>query len=320
MPWESGEVKLYTGVRSDPFFISLPAFDDVVLYARPFHDFRERLSKPKPMDISRNARKRAIQEEYQTNGIRNVNVLTIAFRIELDKLGLERGLYGAAAQSFLKPFAGGHFHKVDRTGRPEIVNVGLHDSTKKNYLHWSGDQPLKYRFNTTTMFDPSENLSDFRKRLFKNIQRYDKIDGHRDWNNHYSLFKLSQLLSDDFILINTSQECTNKNTEFFSIEREFVRQGSLENINTCGGRDIDDDIFRGIYSLYIGGIDSDPNSEDYNTGVNKPFQSFSLDRQLSDQLPYLPSPVGFDLGEAASGLLLHFRNQERRPNSLNQSQ
>ncbi len=273
----------FLGAKADPFFISLPSFDGVV--------FRQNFIEVNPLEV--------------TNGIRNVNVLSLSFEVNLQALGLKSGLYGVAGQSLWKNRPRGHFHKADRTGRPEIVNVGLHDSTKKNFLG-AGDNPLKKSFNTLDPFTEDVNqLYPFQVRIYENIKAYDDLDGRRHWNEK-DLINVSGIFSNDSLLINLNESCYQKASNFLEIERAIFNNIPLS--GTCGGRDFSDDIFKKIYSFYIAGPQSV--TDQFLTGINRPYQDFSPSRALSNEFPYLASPSSFDLSEFFRGGRLLLRNQE----------
>ncbi len=287
--------KVFAGKKADPFFISIPVFNDVVFYNNRFGT------------ISSNG---IINNQFATNGIRNVNVMSIVIEIDTEKAGLKSGLYGVAAQSYLwrkVPGTHNHIHKkVDRAGRAELVNVALHDTTQVLFSG-RGQSPIKRNSNLIEIFDgPSHHKAAVYNRLAKNIKRYDSLDNVKDWSEE-NIRHLSNIMKDDYIMINLNEDCAQRtNTDYFGIERNILNG---EPITSCGGRDLHDDIFAKSYSMYIAGPNSDPNN--FTTGVNEPYQSFSdAGAAASPRFPYLMHPVRYRVGETFAGLRLFCQNQE----------
>lgn len=294
--------QLYNGKRADPFFISLPTFNDIVFFGNKFGTVDDKRINP-------------VNTNKIKNGIKDVNVLTIALNINLKAVGLEDGLYGFAAQSYI--FKNFKYKKVDRAGRAELVNVGLQDSSQTLFLG-AGDDPLKKKANAVDIFAESWRTPySVKQRLSENIKKYDSYDGKQDWNDD-QLDKFVKIMSDDYIMINLKPECQNprgkKRTDYFGIERDLISKGEVQ---SCGGRDLFDDIFAKSYSTYIGGPSSQVRN--YRTGIDYPYQSFSIRKkevegtrqvEVKSKLPYLAAPVSFDGGEAFLGLKLYCQNQE----------
>ena len=282
-------IETFTGTRADPFYISIPAFDQVVRRKGNFHDFRREAGS----DVN--------------NGILNVNVLSLIFEIDMPKNGLSPGLYAIAAQSYFGD-GEGQYEIIDRAGRPEFINVGLHDYTNKKSHISGGSYPVKRDFNTSEIFETPLNGNEIYEERFKdNVSNYDLLGDDKIDLNEQQLNSLATLFVNDFLIINTSESCMESGTDFLSIEREIVLSDNF-NVESCGGRHMNDNIFAATYGLFIGGLNADRSL--YQTAITTPYQGFETKRDISDRFPYLPGPVKFDISEAFNGFWLYKQTLE----------
>jgi len=322
---------MYTGQRADPFFISLPTFNDIVFYDNKYGTVRDRTKTKEDgtpayphnllKEVSPHTQLENTEWRKAPNGVKNVNVLSIVIELDLKKIGLENGLYGLAAESYLwKPTGqfsnrGYKYKKVDRAGRAELINVGLQDPTQ-SLFHGAGDTPLKLKANYVEVFSAeSEAKSMVKVRLKNNFKKYDSYDGITDWSDQ-GLDHLVNLFGDDYIMINVQDSCYGRSSDYLGIERNLLNN---KEITSCGGRDLKDDIFAKSYSLYMGGPNS--SSSRYKTGINKPYESFHSRKpkdndgkhgtvRVQDVFPYLAKRVRVGRGETIAGAKLYCQNQE----------
>jgi hypothetical protein len=255
------ELKIFSGSRSDPFFISREAFDMVTK--------REGFDSKAPGSVE--------------NLMEKLNVLTIAVELDLQSLFPNGGVpraWAIAAESISE--IDGQAKVLDRVGRPEITNLSLHD--------FSGDEGVKRAYNQTPAFEArkSEAYQSFKKRLNDNITAYDKFDEVTNWDIH-SLHVVTETLLDDFLLIDLGGQCSADMNHYLAIEKAIW---SGVKTDSCGGRHLKDDIMKTLFALYIGGLDAP--IESYESGVSAPYQS--SDKKLSDDFPYLANPERTGLG------------------------
>ncbi len=242
-------MRLFAGPRSDAFFISADVFSEVT---------GRKKFKSQPSGSGNNAMK-------------TINVMSIAVELNLKNLGLQNGLLALGAQSYTE--RDGVYETLDRVGRPEITNLSLHD--------FSGNNPLKRSYNKLTPFESPTIISHlYKQRLVENISAYDKLDGHSSWSPD-SLDLLTDVLVDDFLLINLDHQCFEVGNQFLSVEKELLM--GLD-IHSCGGRQLTDDIMNTLYALYMDGYTA--NLVNFETGVSSPYQGDST-KKLKNDFPYL---------------------------------
>jgi hypothetical protein len=258
---KSESVNIYTGSRSDAFFITNEQFDTVTK--------RQGFSK-------KTARS-------GDNLMERINVLSIALEVDLTKVFNTEGnsgFYSVAAESYTN--VDGKKKVLDRVGRPEITNLSLHDVS-------GGRAPVKRAYNQTPVSKATvtKDYALFQERLISNIGAYDKHDGVVNWEMR-DLENLADLLLQDELHFSLDENCDSSGTQYLSLEFALMKG---EAATACGGRKIEDDIMKMMYTLYIGGPFAEPSL--YETGVSVPYQS--SDKKLSVEFPHLapPEDTGF---------------------------
>ncbi len=246
---ENETLKLSAGPRADSFFISAQTFLGVTN--------RKKFESQSPGSGS--------------NAMETINVMSIAVELNLKSLGLQSELLALGAQSYTE--RGGVYETLDRVGRPEITNLSLHD--------FSGDNPLKRDYNKLIPFEsPSIMNPKFKQRLVENISAYDALDASLSWTAE-GLDVLTDVLIDDFLVINLDSNCLDFGNQYLNIEKELLM--GLE-VKSCGGRKLTDDIMATLYALYMDGYQADLLS--FETGVTSPYQGDSA-KSLKSVFPYL---------------------------------
>jgi hypothetical protein len=246
---ENDMVKLMAGPRADSFFISADTFLDVTN--------RKKFKSQTPGSGS--------------NAMATINVMSIALELNLKSIGLQSEMLALSAQSYTD--SDGVDVALDRVGRPEITNLSLHD--------FSGDNPLKREYNKLTPFEnPSLMNPKFKQRLVENISAYDALDASPSWTKDV-LDILTDVLMDDFLVINLDSNCLDFGNQFFNIEKELLM--GLD-VKSCGGRKLTDDIMATLYALYMDGYQAD--LLNFESGVTFPYQGDSA-KSLKSAFPYL---------------------------------
>ena len=236
------DFRLFAGKRSDPFF-----FD---------------------ADFAKNLANEGKIVDGGSDVMANVNILTIVLEIDVNKLFPGgASLIALAAETTTQDSPGGRVRRLDRVGRPEVTNVSM-------VAH--GKEPdLRDQYNTDRPFQVSPaNTQLYLKRLAENISFYDKVDGKSNWKDADRL-ALADIVADDFLLVDVSKPC--RGGGFFEIEKALLQHKAHE---TCGGRQLNDDIMDILYTLYVGSFDGARVSD----GVFQPTKS------VSDSFPYLAEP------------------------------
>ncbi len=246
---ENETMKVFAGPRSDSFFISAKTFLDVTN--------RKKFNSQSPGSGD--------------NAMETINVMSIAVELDLKRLGLQNGMLALGAQSYTE--RGGVYEALDRVGRPEITNLSLHD--------FSGNNPLKREYNLLRPFEfPSIMSKKFKQRLVENISAYDALDPNQSWTTD-GLDVLTDILVDDFLLINLDSQCVGIGNQYLNIEKELLLG---QEIKSCGGRKLTDDIMMTLYALYMNGYQA--NLLSFETGVSDPYQGDST-KSLKSNFPYL---------------------------------
>lgn len=246
---ENDTMKLFAGPRTDSFFISAQTF----------------------LNVTSRKKFNAQSAVSGSNAMATINVMSIALELNLKSLGLKNELLALGAQSYTE--RGGVYETLDRVGRPEITNLSLHD--------FSGDNPLKRDYNKLIPFDsPTVIDPKFKQRLVENISAYDALDASQSWTTE-GLDLLTDVLMDDFLVINLDTSCLDGGNQFFNIEKELLLGMELK---SCGGRKLTDDIMATLYALYISGYQADLLS--FESGVTFPYQGDTT-KSLMSVFPYL---------------------------------
>lgn len=244
--------RLFSGPRADAFFISAEKF----------------------MGVTGRKEFISVTPNSGMNAMNTINVLTITVELDVKALGLDGEMLALAAQSYTE--RSGVFEALDRVGRPEVTNLGLHDHSK--------DEPLKRMYNKMHPFENSlRQLAVFGDRLVDNITAYDALDEKSDLSSD-QVKELSNLLLEDYLVIDLGANCENGNS-YLSIEKDMLFNTGRRG---CGGRQLTDDIMSTLYGLYIGGPYADLSY--YESGVTAPYQN-NLSKTLNQNFPYL-APSG----------------------------
>jgi Polyketide cyclase / dehydrase and lipid transport/Domain of unknown function (DUF4331) len=195
-----GGVRVFAGLRSDPFFLAW---------------------------IARDLKK-------VPNLLQHDNVLAIV--IELDTAHVlnpsEGSLFGVIAETTPLPGRaspiGVNPPRYDWVARPEQTNMRL------NNPGIEGTDDLRDLWNQQTPFAISEELKPvFHQKLVESLTNWDMRDGKADWSTR-ALHVAANVYLDDFMLIDVSKPIDD--TSFFEIEKSTLRGKPY---TTGGGRTID---------------------------------------------------------------------------------
>lgn len=246
----SYSVRLFAGLRSDPFFLDGDALDEFTL------------SETIPGEMGGGI-----------NGLQDANVLSIV--LELDP----RAYLGSGTLLAIAAETGPRGHpdrRVDRMGRAEITNtliaVAAHAGLEDH-------DTLKDLYNSEASFDVLEqNLGLYRDRIHANLFFYDRFDGELDWRLQPGRLPIVDMLLDDHLIVDLAKSCSDHS--YLAIERAILR-GELH--RTCGGRRPNDDIFSMTNTLMVEGVGMDPESL-IVVGVDEPT------RWADATWPYLAVP------------------------------
>jgi hypothetical protein len=213
-------MRIYAGLRSDPFFIDLPAY----------------LESIKSGQL---AFKKAGQ-----NSLTGANVLSIVVETDCAPLlqkgsGPQFGVVGETVAAGKLPI------RLERFGRPEIKNVII---SMKQFDPVNRDLEIRDLYNLEDAFHLSKDYRGaYRARLNANLAAIDRLDGKVDWplrpdGSH----PLTNLLLADYLVMDVSKPFAENS--FFEVEWAAL-QGRAH--QTCGGRSLNDDVMDTIYTLLV---------------------------------------------------------------------
>lgn len=285
---QEGPLKAFVGQRADPFFISQGHFDFLTqLKSGAF---------PKPTKCGG----LAALNPLAGNLMKGLNIFSIVLQLDLDELNFKPTdtwpLLAVAAQSYSwKDNGQGQMQKVvhDRIGRAELTNMGIPQLS-------SSAQSLKPLFNSFSPFfhsleklangdvETEVNFNLFADRLKNNIKKYDELKDQNsvsqtDWNDE-QLELYGRMAIEDALVMDISKACSDAGDEFLSIEKSILKG---EIANSCGGRQLNDNIVETLHSLYIGGPFNLGNL--FNTGVSSAYEC-SKGKSVSMSFPFLSAP------------------------------
>jgi len=209
-------VRVYVGLRSDPFFIDLPPYLQSLKIGR--------LAFTQPGH----------------NSATNFNALSVVVEADCAPLLQSSPLWGVVAETVV---AGKIPIRLERFGRPEIKNVIM---SMKEFDQVNRDLEIRDLYNLEDAFHLSKDYRGaYRARLNANLAAIDRLDGKTDWplgpdGSH----PLTELLLDDYLVVDISKPYTQESS--FEIEQTLLEGRPHE---TCGGRSLVDQTMTHLYTL-----------------------------------------------------------------------
>jgi Domain of unknown function (DUF4331) len=215
-------VRVFAGVRSDPFFIDLPPLFESIKLGRV-----------------------AFKPEGR-NSLHGMNALAIVVEIDCERLlqGGRGPLWALVGETVV---AGKLPIRIERVGRPEIKNVLM---AFKEFDQVNHDLEVRDLYNLEDAFHMSKDYRGvYRARLNANLAVFDRLDGKIDWpldlgGSH----PLTELLLADYLVLDVSKPFAARS--YFEIENAMLRGRPHE---TCGGRWLNEDVMDTIYTLVVNG-------------------------------------------------------------------
>jgi hypothetical protein len=213
-------LRVYAGLRSDPFFIDLPAWQESLETGRL-----------------------AFKQEGQ-NSADGFNALGVVVEVD-GKLLPKNGappLFAVVGETVV---AGKLPIRIERFGRPEIKN---HMLSTKEFDQVNRDLEVRDLYNLEDAFHMSKDYRGaYRARLNANLAAIDRLDGKTDWQlGPDGAHPLTELLLDDYLVVDVSKPYAEDS--LFDIERATLQGRPHE---TCGGRSLNDDSMATLYTLLI---------------------------------------------------------------------
>jgi hypothetical protein len=215
----SDGMRVYAGLRSDPFFFDLPAYQESVK--------REQLAF----------------KQTGSNSLAGFNVLSVVVEADCTPL-LQSG--GALFAVVGETVSGGKLPiRLERVGRPEVKNVIL---SWKEYDALNRDLEVRDLYNLEDAFHLGKDYRGvYRARLNANLAVFDRLDGKMDWPlDANGSHPLTELLLADHLVVDISKPYAEDT--FFEIERAALAGRAHA---TCGGRSLNDDVMDTLLTLLI---------------------------------------------------------------------
>jgi Domain of unknown function (DUF4331) len=218
----SDGLRVYAGLRADPFFIDVPAL------------------------VESQKTGRLAFKEAGTNSLIGLNVLSIV--IETDcRQWLRNGRGPLIAVVGETVVAGKLPIRIERFGRPEIKNVILQ---LKGFDQVNRDLEVRDLYNLEDAFHMSKDYGGvYRARLHANLAFHDRLDGKIDYPlGPDGAHPLTELLLADYLVVDVSRPYADDS--FFEIEQATLDGRAHQ---TCGGRSLNDDVIDKLLTLLVNG-------------------------------------------------------------------
>jgi hypothetical protein len=236
----SDGLHVYAGLRSDPFFIDLPAILESLK--------TERLAF----------------KDVGTNSLMGFNVLSIVIEADFGPLlrsgrGPLFAVVGETVAACKLPI------RIERVGRPEIKNTIM---STKYYDPVNRDLEVRDLYDLEDAFHMSKDYAGtFRARMNANLALFDRMDGKTDWPlDPDGAHPLTELLLADYLVVDATRPYAPDS--FFEIEQATLTGHAHQ---TCGGRSLNDDVMDKLYTLLVNA----GNGPRVSDGVDRPAKPVS---------------------------------------------
>jgi hypothetical protein len=213
-------LRVYAGLRSDPFFLDLPAVVESIKTG-----------------------KLAFKDPGTLTGM-GLNVLSIVIEVDTRPwLSNGRGpLFGVVGETVV---TGKLPIRIERFGRPEIKN---HMLQWKEFDPVNRDLEIRDLYNLEDAFHLSKDYGGaYRARLNANLAMWDRLDGTTDWPlGPDGAHPLTELLLADYMVVDVTRPYSDVGC--YEIEVATLQGRPYE---TCGGRSLNDDAMDTLYTWLV---------------------------------------------------------------------
>jgi hypothetical protein len=218
----SNGLRVYAGLRADPFFIDVQAV------------------------IESQKTGRLAFKEVGTNAGIGFNVLSLV--VEADCRPWLRNGRGPLLAVVGETVAAGKLPiRIERIGRPEIKNVIM---SMKEFDQVNRDLEVRDLYNLEDPFHMSKDYGGvYRARLHANLAMMDRLDGKIDWPlGPDDAHPLTELLLADYLIVDVTRPYSTDS--FFEIEQAALHGRAHQ---TSGGRSLNDDVIDKLLTLLVNG-------------------------------------------------------------------
>jgi hypothetical protein len=213
-------LRVYAGLRADPFFLDVPAL------------------------LKSQKTGRLAFKTDGTNSLTGLNVLSIVVEADCRPwLRSERGpLLAVVGETVI---AGQLPVRIERVGRPEIKNAIM---SMKEFDQVNRDLEVRDLYNLEDAFHMSKDYDGaYRARLHANLALFDRLDGKTDWPlRPDGAHPLTELLLADYLVVDATRPYASES--FFEIEQTTLHGRTHQ---TCGGRSLNDDVMDTLFTLLV---------------------------------------------------------------------
>lgn len=236
----SDGLHVYAGLRSDPFFLDLPAIKETLKTGR------------------------LAFKDVGTNSLMGYNVLSIVVEADCRPwLRSGRGplftVVGETVAACKLPI------RIERVGRPEIKNTIM---AMKACDPVNRDLEVRDLYSLEDAFHMSKDYAGtFRARMNANLAHFDRLDGKTDWPlGPNGAHPLTELLLADYLVVDATRPYAADS--FFEIEQATLNGHAHQ---TCGGRSLNDDVMDTLFTLLVNA----GNGPRVSDGVDRPAKPVS---------------------------------------------
>jgi hypothetical protein len=236
----SNGLRIYAGLRADPFFMD-----------------------PQAILESQKTGRLALKK-VGNNAVIGLNILSIV--IEADCRPWLRDGRGPLLAVVSETVVAGKLPvRIDRVGRPEIKNMIL---GLKQFDQVNRDLEVRDLYNLEDAFHMSKVYGGvYRARMHANLASYDRWDGKTDWPpGPDGAHPLTELLLSDYLVVDVTKPYSDNS--FFEIEQATLNSRTHQ---TCGGRSLNDDFVDKLLTLIVNAGKGAPVSD----GVDRPATTVS---------------------------------------------
>jgi hypothetical protein len=231
----SDGLRVYAGLRAEPFFLDLQAV------------------------IETQKTGRLAFKKVGNNAAVGFNVLSIVIEADCRPwLRSGRGpLFAVVGETVV---AGKLPIRIERFGRPEIKNFILQF---KEFDQVNRDLEVRDLYNLEDAFHMSKDYGGaYRARMHANLAMYDRLDEKTDWPlGPDGAHPLTELLLADYMVVDVTKPYSDNS--FFEIEQATLDGHAHQ---TCGGRSLNDDVIDKLLTLMVNAGKGAPVSD----GVDRP--------------------------------------------------
>jgi hypothetical protein len=226
---EGPGVRVFAGVRWDPFILDAPAMLKTIATGR--------LQFTDPGAIFLDGK----------------NVLGLVVEIDCARYLGGAPLLGVVAETLTR---GKLNVRLERAGRPEVLNLML---GPKQFDRVNRDLEIRDLYNMDDGFHLADAyVGAYRARIDANLAFWDGLDGTTDWQlADDGRHPLTELMLADYLVLDTGKPFVERGS-FLEIELA-ARRG--EPHATCGGRTLNDDVMDPLFTLLVNAGNGPPISD-----------------------------------------------------------